>query len=364
MEDFRSVHYSCQEPCFSRRSRGRAAGIHVFALMSAAQSPPPLLRIWEARDKLASLDPTSDKLPSAREKLAEAVQELLTQVASNDVPELERRALDSALSPHAADLKGALLKALRLCSCARGFIGLPALMEETRKLLCAAPAKGVATYLEEALCKDIDSCADDARALAAVRDLMAVMTGNSLETGKPRLKKELGGHDLPAPHKKSCRTASNRASRALEVLEIAARKEQLRLANQAQGSTSRVYEMERDVRLDDAEDEARRASARSVGLDAVFAKGAAAAVAPPPTAIEMPEGSLREMRLEDEGRVAAQAAGVEALVDQALQSGRGGARSGKTKKAGNEASSASRSAGAAPGCSGSSAVHAGPPELS
>ena len=120
----------------------------------------------------------------------------------------------------------------------------------------------------------------------------------------------------------------------------------------------------RDVRLDDAEDEARRASARSVGLDAVFAKGAAAAVAPPPTAIEMPEGSLREMRLEDEGRVAAQAAGVEALVDQALQSGRGGARSGKTKKAGNEASSASRSAGAAPGCSGSSAVHAGPPELS
>ena len=297
--------------------------------MSSAE--PPLTRIWQARDKLQSLDLTSDKLPNAREQLAEAVKEVLTQVASNDVPEQERRALDSALSPHAADLKGALLKALRLCSCARGFLGLPALMEETRKLVCAAPAKGVATYLEEALCKDIDSCANDARALAAVRDLMAHLLGNSLETGKPRLKKELGGHELAAPHKKSCRTASNRAARALEALELAAKQEQVRLANQAQSSTSRGYEMERDVRLDDAEDEARRAAARSAGLDAMFAKGAvgaAAAPAPPPMAVEMPEGSLREMRLEDEGRAAAQAAGVQALVEQALQSSRGNCRGG------------------------------------
>jgi hypothetical protein len=76
----------------------------------------------------------ADKLPNAREELAEAVQALLCQVAANDVAEVERRALDGALSPHAAALKGALLKSLRYCSCARGFLGLPTLMEETRKL--------------------------------------------------------------------------------------------------------------------------------------------------------------------------------------------------------------------------------------
>ena len=34
-----------------------------------------------------------------------------------------------------------------------------------------------------------------------------------------RLKKDLGGFDLPAPSKKSCRTASNRAAKAFTALE-------------------------------------------------------------------------------------------------------------------------------------------------
>jgi hypothetical protein len=116
----------------------------------AIDQESPLTRIWKARDWLASLDGASDKLPSAREALAEAVDALLSDIGVRDVEETERRSLDAALAPHAAEMKGALLKALRVCHCSRGFLGLPALMEETRKLLCAAPAKGVATYLEEA----------------------------------------------------------------------------------------------------------------------------------------------------------------------------------------------------------------------
>ena len=232
-----------------------------------------LTRIWAARDAVKTLtanDGLSDKLPCAREELASAVQELLTEVASKDVGETERRALDGALAPHALDLKGALLKALRLCGCARGFLGLPALMEETRKLLCAAPAKGVATYLEEALCADIENSSQsgDRRALAAVVDLMSFLTGQSLETGKARLKKELGGAELPTPHKKSCRTALNKASKALEALETAARKEQAA----ARGATTRpAYEMDRDVRLDDAEEEERREAAKAEAMDKLFA---------------------------------------------------------------------------------------------
>ena len=289
--------------------------------------------------------------------MAEAVQALLEEVSTNDVPEAERRALDGALFPHAFDFKGALLKALRLCSCARGFLGLPALMEETRKLLCTAPAKGVAIYLEEkGLCADIDKCTAP-RSLAAVRDLMAFMTGQSLDTGKPRLKKELGGFELPTPHKKSCRTALNRASKALEALETAARKEQQTLL--LQQHASRQYETESDVRLDE---EARRAG-EAAGVETAFERaslkleplrlqrpGGKASeqqpqavkpplsafgmppppppppqAQPPPQALvtyEMPEGSLREDRLEEEHRVAAQAAGIDALVDQAVNSSR------------------------------------------
>ena len=195
------------------------------------------------------------------------MQALLSEVGANDVDEVERRALDGALSPHAAELKGALLKALRVVACARGFLGLPALMEETRKLLCAAPAKGVATYVEEALCADITRC-HDRRALAAVVDLMAVMSGNSLETGKPRLKKDLGGADLPPPHKKSCRTA---LAKGLEALEAAARKEQQASGGKAAASARRS-EMDRDVRLDDADDAARRAAAHQSGMDALFSQ--------------------------------------------------------------------------------------------
>jgi len=199
----------------------------------------PLLRIWAARDRLASLEMTSDKLPSAREELAEAMHALLADVASRDVGEVERRSLDGALAPHAAELKGALLKALRSCACARGFLGLPSLMEETRKLLCGAPAKGVASYLEEALCADVAACVDE-RALAAAVDVMQHMLGQG------RLKKELGGFELPTPHKKSCRTALNRASKALGELEAARRQQEA-----AARPPPKPEFVARDARLDD-----------------------------------------------------------------------------------------------------------------
>ena len=288
--------------------------------MTEAESS--LLRIWSARDRIASLDPTSDKLPSAREDLAEAMHSLLCEVSATDMAEVERRSLDAALSPHAADLKSALLKALRVCMCARGLLGLPALMEETRKLLCAAPAKGVATYLEQALCADIDNCSQP-RALAAVRDLMHIMTGTNPETGTPRLKKELGGHLLPTSHKKSCRTALNKAVKALDALEAASRE-----AQQARRPPPRV-EMERDVRLDDAEDAARRTAAHQAGMDTLFGDAGLPTALP---VIEMPEGSLREMRLEDAHRAAASS--MDVLVEQALSDhkrGKAKATAGKAK---------------------------------
>ena len=231
----------------------------------SALADAPLVRIWAARDALKTLEPTSDKLPCARDELAAALQALLEEVASTDMPEAERRALDGALSPCAADIKGACFKALRVCACARGFLGLPALMEETRKLLCAAPAKGTAQFLEEALCADVAQCSD-MRSLVSVCNLMSFLTGLNIETGQPRLKKELGV-ELPGPHKKSARTALNKAKAALEALETAQR------AAQLAARPKPVYEIpDRDVRLDDAEEAAAREAAHSAAMDALFAK--------------------------------------------------------------------------------------------
>ena len=106
--------------------------------------------------------------------MAEAIEALLIDCGKPDAsPPPEVRAIDEALAPHAADLKG-LLKALRLCSCAIGLLRLHLLCEQTPSLLCAAPAKGVATYLEEALCADIDKCASP-QCLSATAELMNFM---------------------------------------------------------------------------------------------------------------------------------------------------------------------------------------------
>ena len=126
---------------------------------------------------------------------------LLLHAAAEDAEDA-RRNLDAALAADAAALKNALLKALRSCALHRAFLGLPALLEETRRLLTAASAKLVATTLETELCADVEAC-EDARALGCVVEVLNVLLGS----GKLE---ELGGFDLTAPAKKSCRTASTR----------------------------------------------------------------------------------------------------------------------------------------------------------
>ena len=145
------------------------------------------------RDAVASADEAT--IGDARAALSEALNALLLHVATNDCGEEERRELDGALSPDAAALKGALLKALKVCALYRAFLGLPSLMEETRRLLSAAPAKGAASYLEEALCADIDACADP-RALVCVQEVLRYMSGDG------KLKKELAGFEMSGPAKK------------------------------------------------------------------------------------------------------------------------------------------------------------------
>ena len=108
---------------------------------------------------VASLAGAQDEaLTEARASVAKALHNCFHEVSSRDVSPDERKQIDLALSADATALKGALFKALKVCDLHRAFLGLPATLEATRLQLAAAPAKGVATYLEVDLCADIDAC--------------------------------------------------------------------------------------------------------------------------------------------------------------------------------------------------------------
>ena len=77
---------------------------------------------------------------------------------------------------------------------------------------------------------------------------------------------KLGGFELSGPAKKSCRTASNRASKAFIAMEAAQR--QQAMANGQQ--KPRQFEMDRDVRVEDAELAQARYDSNVSGLDKMF----------------------------------------------------------------------------------------------
>ena len=132
-------------------------------------------------------------------------------------------------------------------------------------LLAAAPAKGVATYLETDLVADIDAC-KSRRMLGHVRQVLDALLGGG------RLKKDLKT-DLPQPHKKSCRTAANRALKAESAMGAADRVLEVARHQEALAAAPKLYEeMETDIRIEDAEAEARRRAAHEAGIDALFAK--------------------------------------------------------------------------------------------
>ena len=80
----------------------------------------------------------------------------------------------------------------------------------------------------------------------------------------------LDGVQLPATHKKTCRTVVNRTARAHEEREQRLRQQ----AAQGEGASSkpRVYELEKDTRLEDAQEEEERERAKLAAMDSMSEK--------------------------------------------------------------------------------------------
>lgn len=192
-----------------------------------------LEQVHAACDSLAACE-EEDAICSARSDVARTLHQLLAHVSQGDVPLPEREKIDASLSPRATALKGALLKALKVCALYRAFTGLPLLMEQTRRLLTAAPTSGVATYLEKELCADIEACSDR-RALECVGEVLSFILA------KGRLKKELAGFDLPSRSKQSVRTACNCAEKRVLALQAEERRKELAAAGSDARSKQQVH---------------------------------------------------------------------------------------------------------------------------
>ena len=185
--------------------------------------------VYKALDDAMKADSAVEALPELKEALKAAMSVLLLEVASNtavaaavDSQVMTYRPpagkYDKAAGPQAplldaAILKSSLLTALKTCAHYPAILAMPHLMETTRKLLCAAPAKGVATYLVDELGRDIDTCMN-AKTLIAVQEVLRTHM-----QAEGRFKKDLMGFILGPDNVKSVRTAANKAAKKQAEVE-------------------------------------------------------------------------------------------------------------------------------------------------
>eukprot|EP00966_Prymnesium_polylepis_P245022 5667512-Prymnesium_polylepis.1 len=202
---------------------GSSGGSASKAEASKAEAPSeggakPSLEAIE--EHLATVDDSRQKAltlntKEAREALEAALRAFLLELGSHDVLEADMSRLDQKLAADAKSFKTALLRPLNTCAVYRGYAVLPTLVEQTRRMLAATPAKG-STALFEVLMQDIDLC-NDLRILESVQETLEFMVGNG------RLRARVGTSfdgsvELPAAHQEACRTATLRSQKRQEAV--------------------------------------------------------------------------------------------------------------------------------------------------
>lgn len=193
-----------------------------------------------------------------------AVVELLLCIASIEKSTLkteDREKLDQELHLLATTkstgpmLKWPLARALEDRRCYRAFLGLPCVMEETRRFLSTIKPATLEEILKTCIPTvddNNDSCEvpDDSELLGWVEQVLSYMTGDG------RRKKELGGFVMVPVGKNALRAAINRAkSQRLAATTIRNSQESTSTTPHTQASA--VF-IDRDVRVTDQERQARQ----------------------------------------------------------------------------------------------------------
>jgi hypothetical protein len=213
-------------------------------------------RIREQQEAIRSENGDDEEKQRAKERTKSALFALLATISSATKADLSpetRQQIDAELMACAnlSLLKWPLVRALEYPSHYRAFLGLPKIMEQTRRFLTQISVE----KLREILGTNLDLAP-----LTNVQDHMWVEEVLQYMTGDGRRKKELGGFVLL--DKSVVKGAINRTSRLRKDLE------KQNQAKQSQNIPREVhYELERDVRLIDQEREQVRGNAIGTLID-------------------------------------------------------------------------------------------------
>jgi hypothetical protein len=210
-------------------------------------------RIVEQKETVKNSCDDEDKIKASKESTKSALFTLFSAIskAPKDVltPEM-RQQIDAELmvltkGGGATVLKFPLLRALQDPGNYRAFLGLPQIMEQTRRFL---------TQVSVAKLRDIlGENSLDLNAATDAQELVWVENGLQFMTGDGKRKKELGGFVLQ--DKSVVRGAINRATQKRKELE-----KSVKAAAKNTKPETVQYELERDVRLVDQEREQARAN--------------------------------------------------------------------------------------------------------
>lgn len=205
----------------------------------------PILELAkELETVIASQEQSNDASKVNSKEVTKSVLFRLLQeisVAPKDELSAEtRQQLDGLLSKHATILKWPLLRSLSSPNNYRAFLGLPNVMEKTRRFLTTASS----AKLQEILVRDLDiSIIENQQDLIWVEQVLTFMTGDG------RRKKDLGGFTLQ--DKGPVRAALNKVKSQCKKLEEKSKVQQTQ-------QKPVKYELERDVRIVDAERQSAR----------------------------------------------------------------------------------------------------------
>ena len=190
---------------------------------------------------------SEDEKAAAKDVTKGALFALLKAVSlasKDDLPPERRQQLDDTLMKQDTTiLKWPLLRSLSIATHYRAFLGLPKTMEQTRRYLTTISG---GPKLQQILVEDLDASeVDNLQDLQWIEQVLQYMTGDG------RRKKDLGGFVLQ--NKGPVRAALNKLKSRQKEIE-AAKKSETTMKKPV------VYQMERDIRIVDAERQGARAS--------------------------------------------------------------------------------------------------------
>jgi len=202
------------------------------------------------------------RLDEAKAKSKAALMDILREISSTEKSCLaleDRKALDHELYMILADqetgntLKWPLIRSLEHPYCYRAFLGLPEVMEQTRKFLTTIKAAKVEEILKECIPLDTTKESEEISAFDTCVWMEQVL---SYMTGDGKRKKELDGFAMSTQSKNHIRAAINRVKSRQDQLKSSATSKIQNDSTQAIEQVAII--VDRDVRVLDQERETRR----------------------------------------------------------------------------------------------------------